>query len=280
VPAKSGVSSNRPLRSGTQSLERALAILKAVAASHRTGAPVSAVMQAARLNRSTTYRMLKCLAEQGAIRHDDRLSGYVLGPLALDLALAAQDQLSLKELVAGVLARVAEHTGDTVFLLLRSEDDSLCVDRRLGSYPVKTLVVDVGTRRPLGIGAGAVAMLGALSDEGCRQVALRISSRLAAFGTTPAAVLRAASLSRRLGYTAATAHGIDSVTALAMPVLDTHGNPMAAVAVAAINARMGRQRQKQLVAVLQEAVQACGKLLPDYHGASPALSHAVSGKRR
>lgn len=269
MPTNNAVGSNRPLRSGTQSVERALAILKTVAAAHRTGASVSAVMQAVRLNRSTTYRMLKCLAKQGAIRLDDRLSGYVLGSLALDLALAAQDQLSLKELVAGVLARVTEQTGDTVFLLLRSEDDSVCIDRRLGSYPVKTLVVDVGTRRPLGIGASAIAMLGALTDEECRQVALRNSSRLAAFGMTPAAVLRAVRLSRRLGYTAAPAYGVDSVTALAMPVLDPHGNPIAAFAVAAINARMGRQRQKQLLEILQGAVQTCGKLLPNYYGAKP-----------
>ncbi len=71
-------------------MERAFAVLRAVTAAHRGGASVAAVMQAARLNRSTTYRMLKCLTEQGAIRFDERLPGYVLGPLALDLALAAR----------------------------------------------------------------------------------------------------------------------------------------------------------------------------------------------
>ena len=37
--------------------------------------------------------------------------------------------------------------------------DAVCIDRRLGSYPVKTLTVEVGTKRPLGIGAGSLAIL-------------------------------------------------------------------------------------------------------------------------
>jgi DNA-binding IclR family transcriptional regulator len=248
-------------RSGTQSVERAFAVLRAVAAEHRGGASVAVVMQAARLNRSTTYRMLKCLAEQGAIRLDERLSGYVLGPLALDLALAARDQLSIKELLATELARVAEKTGDTVFLLIRSEDDSVCIDRQLGSYPVKTLVVEIGTRRPLGVGAGAIAILGALTDEEARRVVLRNSARLAAFDTTPVAVLKAAAAARRLGHAVLAPHGVDGVTALAVPVFDPRGIPLAALAVAAINRRMGRQRQEQSLQVLRSAAQTCKEKL-------------------
>jgi DNA-binding IclR family transcriptional regulator len=250
-----------PPRAGTQSVERAFAVLKAVAARQRAGASLATLTQALHLNRSTTYRILKCLVDQGAVRFDDNLAGYVLGPLALDLAIAAGDQLSLKERASAILGRVAAQTGDTVFLLLRSEDDSVCIDRQSGSFPIKTLVVEVGTRRPLGVGSGTTAMLGAMTDEQCRQVALRNSRRFPAFGTSPDAVLKAAASARRLGYAATPAVGVEGASALGVAILDSRREPVAALALAAIDRRMQRTRQKELLEILLRAADACGKAL-------------------
>jgi len=60
-----------------------------------------------------------------------------------------------------------------VFLIVRSGDDAVCADRAIGSYPVKTSVVDVGTRRPLGLGGGSLAMLTA---AGRAVAALRVTA--------------------------------------------------------------------------------------------------------
>jgi DNA-binding IclR family transcriptional regulator len=37
--------------------------------------------------------------------------------------------------------------------------------RHEGSFPIRTLVLDVGNRRPLGVGAGGLAILAAIGDE-------------------------------------------------------------------------------------------------------------------
>ena len=72
---------------------------------------------------------------------------------------------------------------------------SICSARALGDYPIKALTLDVGIRRPLGVGAGGLAILCALpeaeadeiidaidvdpSPHGCDQVAapIRIQRR-------------------------------------------------------------------------------------------------------
>src|SRR5581483_8105304 len=114
-----------------------------------------------------------------------------------------QQSRKLKDLLSSVLSRIADATGDTVFLQLRTGNESLCVDRRLGSYPVKTLVVDVGTHRPLGIGAGGLAILAASPAEEAERILRANAAQFPLYGTKTAEVLKAVRAARRLGHVAA-----------------------------------------------------------------------------
>lgn len=59
-----------------------------------------------------------------------------------------------------------EKIGGTVSLTLRSGFETICVARRLGSYPIQILSLGVGVRRPIGISASSVALLSSLSSSG------------------------------------------------------------------------------------------------------------------
>jgi DNA-binding IclR family transcriptional regulator len=48
---------------------------------------------------------------------------------------------------------------DTVFLIIRSGNDCMCVDRIEDRYPIRALTIDGGVSRPLGIGAGSLARM-------------------------------------------------------------------------------------------------------------------------
>ena len=63
------------------------------------------------------------------------------------------------------MRRLAERTQDTVFLSARDRDEAVCLERVIGDYPIKTLTLSIGDRRPLGVGAGSLALLSALSDR-------------------------------------------------------------------------------------------------------------------
>ena len=253
-------------RSGTQSVERAFALLKAISAVAAEGASLPSLMKQVGLNRTTAYRLLKCLVEQGALRRDPSSQRYSLGPLALELAIAAREELDLRRLLAPVLTRVALETEDTVFLLLRSGNDTLCIDRRLGAYPVKTLVVDVGTRRPLGIGIAGLALLAALPDAEMRQVIADNAARYPAFGTTAAAMLEAARAARRRAYASGPVSGVDGVRAIALPVPDRHGQPVASMAVAAVASRMTRAREAEIGRLLALEIERARELLHEHPG--------------
>jgi DNA-binding IclR family transcriptional regulator len=139
---------------GTQTIARAAQVLRLIAARNSSGMRLVDLARHAKLERPTAHRILQGLAGEGLVRQERATKRWFLGRLVFELGLAASSQFNVRDLCRPVLARLAERTGDTVFLTVRSGFDTVCVDRMEGSFPIKTLTLDVGTRRPLGVGAG------------------------------------------------------------------------------------------------------------------------------
>jgi DNA-binding IclR family transcriptional regulator len=249
-------------RTGTQSLQRAVALLRALMDCNREGASSSELATRVAIDRTTVHRMLKCLVEEGLVFQDSANRRYFLGPLAYELGLAAAERMDLRTLCKAALTRIAEETGDTVFLMIRSGDDSVCIDRAEGSYPVKTFVVDIGTRRPLGIGAGSLAILSALSSNDADAVLARNGTRVSAYdGMTVDRLRRMMAEARNAGHVAMEVVNVPGVRAVSVPIITTGGRAIAALSVAAVSLRMTPEREEDIVNRLHgEATKLC-KLL-------------------
>ena len=237
---------------GAQSIRRAMALIRGVTQSGREGASVAALAGQTGIDRTTAHRMLKCMAEEGMLSQSDG-SRYILGPLAFEIGLAAGERLDLRTKCRGTLTRIAAETGDTVFLMTRDGYESVCADRIEGSYPVKTLVVEVGNRRPLGIGAGSLAILSALPPEEAEAAITQNEDRVAGFEDMGADRLRRlAARARAEGKASLPVIGIPGVHALAVAVRTPGGRPIAALSVAAIRSRMTAQRQSEILKILRK----------------------------
>lgn len=248
--------------SGTQSIQRAARLLRELAARNRQGMRLIDVAQSSGLQRPTVHRMLKCLAAENLVSQDPQSRRYYLGPLVFELGITAGPRFNIRDLCTDALDRVAAETGDTVFLTIRSGDDSLCVDRREGAFPIKTFTVDVGVRRPLGVGAGSLAILTALPEEEIEEVVARIANRLPAFGRLTAAELLAlVKRARKVGYVLNDVRTLSGVTAIGAPIFDPSGRPIAAISVSAITSRMTTTRQRELAEILRREIRAIEKRL-------------------
>lgn len=232
--------------SGTQSIERAFAILREVKAATPESVTVAALADKVGLNRTTTHRIVSCLVEQGALRRDGDTGRIVLGPFANELGVGAPQTVDLKTAFAPVLTRIAEKTGDTVFLMLRSAHDSVCVDRRSGSYPVKTLVVEIGTRRPLGVGAASIAMLAQMEPAECQQIARDNARALKRYHVSADGLRKAVAFARASGYAATRVQAVEGVCALGVAFKNTTGDVIGAISMAAVATRMTSKRQVEL----------------------------------
>ena len=148
-----------------QGIERALRLLKAVAAGNSTGRRLGDIVDATGLSKSTTHRLLHALVDQGAVEYQPDTGLFFLGYGLFEICIAAGSRFGLLELAEPVLRRLVERTEDTVYLSVRDGLDAICVARMEGTFPIKTLTLNVGDRRPLGAGAGSIALLAFQPEE-------------------------------------------------------------------------------------------------------------------
>ena len=237
---------------GTQSIERAAAVMRVIASRNRAGVRLVDVARYGRLERPTAHRILRCLIAEGLVMQDERTRRYFLGHLAFEFGLAAASRFDLREQCRPALARLAAATGDTVFLTLRSGFDTVCIDRAEGAFPIRTLVLEVGTRRPLGVGAAGLALLMPLPDDAVREILAANALRLEAFGRlTVPAVLRMLKRARTFGFALNDAHITPDAISVGLALPSRYGDPLLAVSVGAIASRMSEARQREIAALIR-----------------------------
>jgi len=242
--------------SGTRTLRRGLQVLDAVAASGPEGARVVDLCRAVGLERATVHRLLATLREAGYVVAQGRFR-YVPGPR---LGAAAHPLPNLAVRLQPVLERVSAACGDAAFAIVREGALSHCIARQVGSHPVQVLVIQVGTRQPLGVGAAGLALLSALPDAQVDAIVAANAAELPRYGgMTPERMRLLIRATRERGWSIIGNHATRNVLAVGMAVRDARGEPVAAVSVATTLARMPRERQQWVVREIRQAIK---NLLP------------------
>jgi DNA-binding IclR family transcriptional regulator len=237
--------------SGTQSIERALLLLREIAAHNRGGSRLLDLATRTNLQRPTVHRMLKCLAAENMVQQDPDTHRYFLGSMVFELGLTAAPRYNLREVCHPSLTRIAEATGDTAFLTQRSGLDAVCIDRREGTFPIKTFTLEIGMRRPLGVGTGSLAILSALSEEEIRHTINSNAARLSEYGLTVNSLMAQVRSAQKLGYALREMPTLAGVRSIGLALHNQSGMPFAALSVSAISSRMNDKRVSELAVLLK-----------------------------
>jgi DNA-binding IclR family transcriptional regulator len=232
---------------GTQSIRRALAVLRIVAAGQERGVRLVDVVRDAGLNRPTAHRILRVLVEEGAAEQDDASRRYRIGREVSLLGLARMAPFPIRSIAGPCLRHLSESLGDTAFLTIVNGDDSVCIDRQPGSFPVKVLSIEIGARRPLGVGVSGLVLLAAMPRREAAQVVERNDARLRGLGVDPSTLLERADAVRRQGHAYAPVGLVPGSRALAVPVRDAAGATVAGLAIATITPRLPASRVPEVV---------------------------------
>lgn len=238
---------------GLQSLRRAFSILRVVSKNNDRGIRLSAISAEVALKTTTTHRLLASLVGEEMVTYSPFSKCYHLGFQLYKLGHVAY-QYCLLQHCHDAMERIAGETTDTVFLSIRSGASATCLKRVEGAYPVRTLTIDEGSRRPLGIGASSLAILANLPDEEINPI-LRVNKRLYAdYGQTEAEVRSLIRVARKLGYVFYDRVLSDDVVAVGLPILDQGGKVVAAISVAAIPSRMDGKRVGKIVRFIRSEI--------------------------
>lgn len=241
-------------RSGTQSIERVVDVLRVIASRGRRGMRAGEVVATSGLAEATCFRMLRRLELEGMVDRDPRTKKYFLGPLLHEFGLLARPRYRLAELCDAPLHQLAEFTQDTVYLSERSGLEAVCANRALGDFPIKSLSLDIGIRRPLGVGAGGLAILCSLPPSEAQAVVEANAHRYEKFASFTADFLYGAiAEGRARGY--CFLDGAVTPGTASMGVAFPPNNPVAAISVAAISSRLQPERREHIAQQMHREVR-------------------------
>lgn len=243
---------------GAQSVRRALAVLRVLATGQERGVRLTDVVAHTGLNRPTAHRILRVLVEEGAVEQDPATRRYLIGGEVSLLGLARSTRFPIRAIAEPHLRYLSETLGDTTFLTIRNGADSVCIDRRPGSFPVKVLSIEIGARRPLGVGVSGLVLLASLPTEEAAEVVRRNARRLQALHVDPADLLERAVLTRAQGYAYAPVGVVAGSRALAVPVRLADGRTVAGLAIATITERLPSARIEAIMVQMQERAALIG----------------------
>ncbi|HEV2678857.1 MAG TPA: IclR family transcriptional regulator [Aliidongia sp.] len=245
-----------------KTVDRIAALLRVLAGHGAGGVSLTEIAKATGFGHATTHRLLTALTDVGFAFQDLPTRQYRLGAVVATLGRAALQQ-DVAALAEGALARLAQATGDTVFASVREGLAAICIGRAVGHFPIRTLTLDVGDRRPLGVGAGSLALLAALPDGEVAAILKRNAEWLKDFnGFTRDALIGLVARTRADGYAFNDGLIVPAMNAIAVPVRDADGRPLFALSLAAIRDRVGADRREELVTILKKEAADLERRLP------------------
>ncbi len=209
------------------------------------------------VNKATALRLLDTLVAEGFVQRDELGKRYELGDQALVLGMAMQGRDHIRERARPALVRLAALSGDTLLLSIRHGLESVCIDREFGSFPIRANYLDVGSRRPLGAGAGSLALLAWLPDDEIAALLPLLEPVLAErYPRIGIDLLQSEiALSRQRGYATLLDVVVEQMGGIAVPILGGDGKPVAAISLAALSQRIGSRLALLAPALVKAAAE-------------------------
>jgi DNA-binding IclR family transcriptional regulator len=208
------------------------------------------VVRITALSKTAAHRCLAGLTAHRLAIFEQNEGRFFLGDRLFAWTVMAGERYQLAERVMPYLRRLAEESEDTAYFLLRRGDEAVCYGRAVGSFPIKTLTLNIGDRRPLGVGSGPLAIMAFLSDAEIDRLIQTQAEARKRFGISDQSLRQMIAAARTSGYSTFGEQLIKGMGGVGVPVRNSEGRPVAALSIAAIASRMELKRRKQLAKTL------------------------------
>lgn len=245
-------------RSGTQSIERTIALLREIALSGPSGGKLSDIATRCDLRKSTAHRMLMCLVRENLVQRRPDDQRYMLGSMLFELGISAQPERSMFQIAArSRLTALAKQTDAVAFLFFRSGDDFVCSQRvGFARLQAKGLTIFPGTRRPLVTAAGGVAFLTAVPYEDAMPVVRRNYANLNKYSDASIeGITRMLNHSTDIAFAVNAGEILEGVNEFGLALRDRDGHPFASISLAGHEQQLPMEKLEEYRVILEEAAK-------------------------
>jgi len=233
---------------GAQAIARAARLLRLVTAAGDGGASLQELARDADLTRSTAHRLLSALRAEGLVDRDEETARWMPGPELFLMGTVAAARYDVTALARDIVRSLAVKTEESAFLSVRRADETVCLLREEGSFPIRSFVLSEGVRFPLGVASAGLAILSFLPDHDVDAYLERHPDLSRRWGRTHART----PLRRRLmdtkerGYAINPGLIVEGSWGLGAAVFDRTGRPEWALSLTGVEFRFGPDRSAQL----------------------------------
>lgn len=229
------------------------------------GLSTSEVARAAGLARPTAHRLLTALAEEGFVDRDHRSGQWHLGPELYLLGEVAAQRYDVTEHARASVHHLAETTGESAFFSARRGDETVCLVREDGSFPIRSFVLYEGARFPLGVVSAGLVVLAMLPDVEVDDYLGRVdlTGRWGP-GHSAEAIRARIARTRESGYSLNPGLVVEGSWGMAAAVFNRAGAPAWALTITGVEFRFPEPRRAELGALLlREAHKLTSRLAAD-----------------
>lgn len=232
--------------------------------------PAATIAEALHLPRSTTYRLLGSLVDQGFVSYLPEEKRYGLGVVTFELGSSYSRQMPLRRVAQPVLTRLVATTKENAHLaVLHGPDVYYVIEQRAPRR--RALVTDVGVRLPATLTASGLAILSALSPAQVHAIYPDATDLVDRGGRGPHSLAELDDLLarvRRRGHAVENGQITPGLASVGVPVPDRTGYPVAGVSVTYDADRVDAERRRHLVQAVRHAADTLARRL----GAPPSAA--------
>ncbi|HTV10618.1 MAG TPA: IclR family transcriptional regulator [Acidimicrobiales bacterium] len=232
-------------------LAKAAKLLDALAAN--ADCTVPALAQRVNEPRPTVYRLVQDLVAMGYVEEGPRPGTYRLGLELFRLGSLVALSFNVRDKASSVMTDIHSELEETVYLVIRRNDEAVCIERVEGLH-IRSMALHLGGTLPLHLGAGPRALLAYQPREYWDEYFERTELKPMTPRTplTKAGIIALLEEVRQLGYALSDEDVTMGITSVGAPILDHTGKIHAALSVGGLRAAVlgpggGGERAVKLV---------------------------------
>jgi DNA-binding IclR family transcriptional regulator len=242
-------------------LAKACEVLRQLAA-HDNGLKRAEIEEQVLLPRATAFRILTTLCQEGFARKEG--SRYFLGQALSQMGFRALSSLNIRDLARPLLADLAERSGETSHLAIRSGNHSLILEVCDSPNPIR-VASRPGSLADMYCSSTGKVFLASMEDAEASALLAKtpLHPRTARTQTHAAALMEDLRTIRENGYAIDDEEYFDEVRCLAAPVRDAAQRVIASIGITGTASRFTVADNEKMAAMVCDAAGSMARRLAD-----------------